>query len=87
MLSFISRFVVRGVVTGLVGAALTTAMAAQQWSSPPDFSSKKVGWLPIGGDFIEIAGETAQSRAQRPTFQMARELSIRTGSPISPIRT
>ena len=25
MLSFISRFVVRGVVTGLVGAALTTA--------------------------------------------------------------
>src|SRR5215475_9422643 len=51
--------------SGLVGAALTTAMAAQRRSSPPDFSSKKVGWRPIGGDFIESAGERAQSRAQR----------------------
>jgi hypothetical protein len=59
MLTFTSRsrFFARGIATGLVGAALTTAMAAHQRASPPDFSSNQVGWLPIGGDFIEVAGE------------------------------
>jgi hypothetical protein len=49
MLSFSwrSRFLARGVVTGLVGAALTTAMAAQQRSSPPDFSSNCVAQFQV----------------------------------------
>jgi hypothetical protein len=35
---------------------LTTAVAAQQNAASPDFSSNLVGWIPIGGDFIEVAG-------------------------------
>jgi hypothetical protein len=48
-----------GVLTGILYAALTAAAVAQQGAPPPDFSSNKVGlvgWIPIGGDFIQIPG-------------------------------
>jgi hypothetical protein len=46
-------------LTGILYAALTAAAVAQQGAPPPDFSSNKVGlvgWIPIGGDFIQIPG-------------------------------
>jgi hypothetical protein len=52
-----SRFLSHCILTVLAGAALTTGIAAQQRTSPPDFSSNQVGWIPIGGDFIEVPGE------------------------------
>jgi len=52
-----SRFLGHCILTGLVGAVLTTGIAAQQRASPSDFSSNQVGWIPIGGDFIEVPGE------------------------------
>src|SRR5258708_39376417 len=45
-----------GVLTGLVYAALTAAVAAQQGVSPPDFSTNQVGWVTIGGDLMPVAG-------------------------------
>ena len=52
-----SRFLGHCILTGLVGTALTTGIAAQQRASLADFSSNQVGWIPIGGDFIEVPGE------------------------------
>jgi hypothetical protein len=45
-----------GVLTGLVYAALTAAVAAQQGVSPPDFSTNQVGWVTIGGDLMPVVG-------------------------------
>jgi hypothetical protein len=45
-----------GVLTGLVYAALTAAVAAQQGVSPPDFSTNQVGWVTIGGDLLPVVG-------------------------------
>ena len=58
MSAFASRakLLAGGVWTGLIYVALTAGMAAQQKAPPPDFSSDQVGWIPIGGDFIEIPG-------------------------------
>jgi hypothetical protein len=52
-----SRFLGHCILTGLVSAALIMGLAAQQRTSLPDFSSNQVGWIPIGGDFIEVPGE------------------------------
>jgi hypothetical protein len=43
------------VLTGLVGAALTRGAAAQQ-APLPGFASSQHGWVPIGGDFIQVPG-------------------------------
>jgi hypothetical protein len=50
------RFLAGGVLTGLVCAALTVEVAAQQKASPPDFSSNQVAWFGIGGDFVGVPG-------------------------------
>jgi len=76
--------------TGLAGAALTTGIAAQQRASQPDFSSNQVGWIPIGGDFIEVPGEgppLVRNDARHPYVVNGAGPSPRTGSPISPIQT
>ena len=62
-----SRFLGRSVVIGLVGAALTTGIAAQQRASLPDFASNQAGWIPIGGDFIEVPGEGPSLVRNDPT--------------------
>jgi hypothetical protein len=50
------RLLAGGVLSGLVYAALTVAVAAQQGASPPDFSSNQVGWVTIGGDLMPVPG-------------------------------
>jgi hypothetical protein len=50
------RLLAGGVLSGLVYAALTVAVAAQQGASPPDFSSNQVGWVTIGGDLTPVPG-------------------------------
>jgi hypothetical protein len=55
-LALTARCLACGVLTALVGGTLTSAVASEQKASPPDFSSNLVGWIPIGGDFIEVAG-------------------------------
>jgi hypothetical protein len=48
-------FLAGAVLTGLVGAALTCGAAAQQ-APLPGFASSEHGWVPIGGDFIQVPG-------------------------------
>ena len=45
-----------GIVVGLIWATATVPTAALEKASPPDFSSNQVGWIPIGGDFIQVPG-------------------------------
>jgi hypothetical protein len=55
--SILSATVLAGTLLGgLLCASMTTEADAQQQAAPPDFSSNQVGWIPIGGDFIEIPG-------------------------------
>jgi hypothetical protein len=76
------RFLAGGVLTGLVYLALTAAAAAQQQTSPPDFSSNQVGWIGVG-DLTGLPGGPAlmsndpahpfvpnNTRAQ-PTYRIA----------------
>jgi hypothetical protein len=56
MWTLISRAGLLAGVTGLVGAALTGSVAAQQKAGPPDFSSNEAGWIALQLDFFEIAG-------------------------------
>jgi hypothetical protein len=51
-----ARFLAGGVLTGLVGVALTAGAAAQRHEAPPDFSSNQVGWIAVGGDFMPVPG-------------------------------
>jgi hypothetical protein len=48
-------FLAGAVLTGLVGAALTGGAAAQQVPLP-GFASSQHGWVPVGGDFIQVPG-------------------------------
>src|ERR1700741_4519703 len=50
-----ARFFAGAVLTGLVGAALTCGAAAQQ-APLPGFASSDHGWVPVGGDFIQVQG-------------------------------
>jgi hypothetical protein len=45
-----------GVLTGLLGAALTVEVVAQHNAAPPDFSLNGAGWIGIGGDFMAVPG-------------------------------
>ena len=47
-----ARFLVDGVLTCLIGVALTAGAGAQQKASVPDFSSDRIGWISVGNDFI-----------------------------------
>jgi hypothetical protein len=48
-------FLAGAVLTGVVGAALTAGAAAQE-TPLPGFASSQHGWVPIGGDFIQVPG-------------------------------
>src|SRR2546423_8035605 len=47
-----ARLLCSGVLTGLACVALTAGAAAQQKSSPPDFSSSQAGWLTFRVEFM-----------------------------------
>jgi hypothetical protein len=75
------RFLAGSVLTGLVCVALTAA-AAQQHTSPPDFSSNQVGWIGVG-DLMGVAGGPSlisndpahpfvpNNTAAQPTYRIA----------------
>ena len=51
-----ARLFVGGVLSGFAYAALTAGAVAQQALPLPGFASSEHGWLPIGGDFIQVPG-------------------------------
>ena len=50
----------------LLSAAPSARVAAQQNVSPPDFSSKSVGWIAVGGEFIAVPGTGPSLLRQDP---------------------
>jgi hypothetical protein len=50
-----TRFLAGGVLTALLGAALTAGAAAQQNASVPDFSASQAGWIGAG-DLMPVPG-------------------------------
>jgi hypothetical protein len=51
-----------GVLAGAACLAMTVGAAAQQKSSPPDFSPNLVGWVTGNGEFIAVPGEPSPVR-------------------------
>jgi hypothetical protein len=78
------KFIAGCVLSGLIGAALTTAAAAQQKASVPDFSSNQAAWQTAnGGEFIGVPGSPSPLRqdpahpfvpnnvGKQPTYRIA----------------
>jgi hypothetical protein len=72
-----------GFLTGLVCAALTAAVAAQQNPAAPDLSSNQVAWIAINPDYVAVPGGPSPARndpahpfvpnntGAQPTFRIA----------------
>jgi hypothetical protein len=72
-----------GVLAGVVWAALTPLVVAQQNVPVPDFSSNQVGWIATNPDFIAVPGGPSPTRSDpthpyvpnnsgaQPTFRIA----------------
>ena len=57
-----AKWIAGGVLTGVACVALAAVAAAQQTSSPPDFSSNNAGWLTFYVDFSIVPGTTSPLR-------------------------
>jgi hypothetical protein len=74
-----------GILAGIVWAALSNPVAAQQHAAVPDFSSNQVGWIATNPDFIAVPGGPSPTRSDpahpyvpnnnstgaQPTFRVA----------------
>ena len=57
-----ARLVAGSLLAGAACLTLIAGAAAQQKPSPPDFSSKLVGWVTGNGEFIAVPGEPSPVR-------------------------
>jgi hypothetical protein len=80
LFAFTSRAkrVAGGVVSGLVYAALTGGVAAQQ-SAPPDFSSNQTGWLTFDVEFRAVPGGPSPVRNDPAHPRVSNADAVRTG--------
>jgi len=81
MPAFISKakLLAGGVLTGLVYAALTGGVAAQQKSASPDFSSNQTGWLTFAVEFKAVPGEPSPVRNDPAHPRVSNAEAVRTG--------
>ena len=68
-----------GVLAGAACLAMTVGAAAQQKSSPPDFSSNLVGWVTGNGEFIAVPGEPSPVRNDPAHPRISNAEAARTG--------
>src|SRR5436305_13988136 len=73
-----SKRLAGAVVTGLVFAALTGGVAAQQ-SAPPDFSSNQAGWLTFDVEFRAVPGGPSPVRNDPAHPRVSNAEAARTG--------
>jgi hypothetical protein len=57
-----ASFLNGNIAAGIIAAALTGQVSAQQSTSPPDFSSSQYGWLTFNGEFMAVPGGTRPMR-------------------------
>jgi len=57
-----ASFLSGNIAAGIVAAALTGQVSAQQSAPPPDFSSSQYGWLTFNGEFMAVPGGTRPMR-------------------------
>jgi len=74
-----ARLPARGVLAGAACLAMTVGAAAQQKSSPPDFSSNLVGWVTGNGEFIAVPGEPSPVRNDPAHPRISNAEAARTG--------
>jgi hypothetical protein len=67
------------ILTGLICVALTAGAAAQQKTSPPDFSSNRVGWLTFNVDFSIVPGGTSPLHNDPAHPRVSNQEAARTG--------
>ena len=73
-----AKMLARGVATGLVYAALTGGLAAQQ-SVPPDFSSNQTAWLTFDVEFRAVPGGPSPVRNDPAHPRVSNAEALRTG--------
>jgi hypothetical protein len=78
-LAFTAKLLTGSVVTGFACVALAAAAAAQQKTSPPDFSSGNVGWLHFNVDFSIVPGGTSPIRDDPAHPRISNQEAARTG--------
>ena len=74
-----ARLPAGGVLAGAACLAMTVGAAAQQKSSPPDFSSNLVGWVTGNGEFIAVPGEPSPVRNDPAHPRISNAEAARTG--------
>jgi hypothetical protein len=74
-----AKLLAAGVLAGFVCGMVTAGVAAQEKSSPPDFSSPNVGWLTFNVDFSAVPGGTSPMRDDPAHPRVSNQEATRTG--------
>jgi hypothetical protein len=74
-----TRWLAGGVLTGLICAALTGSLAAQEKAAPPDFSSNQTGWLTFAVEFKPVPGGPSPVRNDPAHPRVSNAEAARTG--------
>jgi hypothetical protein len=74
-----AKLLVAGVLAGFVCGMVAAGAAAQEKSSPPDFSSGNVGWLTFNVDFSVVPGGTSPMRDDPAHRRVSNQEAARTG--------
>jgi hypothetical protein len=69
-----------GILASLICVALSAWAAAQEKTSPPDFSSNEVGWLTFNVDFSIVPGGTSPLHTDPAYPRVSNQESARTAN-------